>query len=82
MTTFKKTTTVTTASRVTKDGKTVTTTETVTTSSDGSPEEIAEVEAAMQESHAAMGKVFEGLDERFRAVFAPLDRLFGRKKTP
>ncbi len=79
VTTIKKTTVVMIKSSVTTDGRTVETTETVTSASDGDATDAAEVEKAMSESSDALSHVFDGFSERMSKVFEPFDRLFKKK---
>lgn len=74
-----KTTTVVTRETVhTVDGKTIRTTETATTVG-ADPELEKAVEQAVHESNAAVSRLWDGFDEKVRAIFAPFERLFEKK---
>ena len=83
----KKTTTTTTTRTVRRGDETVTTSETTTTTAGGTGQdasagpttEVQELEKAIEESHAAMDKAFDGFGAQMDAVMAPLRKLWTKK---
>lgn len=78
---IKKTTTVvTTTKTVNSEGQIVSTTETITASSDGDQADFEEIEEAVEKSNKAMDQLLKGFEESIRVITTPFDNLFRKKR--